>query len=292
MQNRHITDLPAIMEDTSHYKNVLKSKIIDLKINDVKYLHFHRDFEIGLCISGKGTLYHNGKEYPFKEGDAQIIFPYMRHMHHTAGNEPCHWIWVALDYESLLESMGFSNFSIINDLIGNSISLSGLISNETCYELYEKVFNFMTKHSKEGFSDLLHMAYEFYGILLTAADVFGKKESDSKLLGSKIASIEPALRRISDDINSGGNTSVEALSELCSMSLTGFRRIFSEIIGASPKIYIQACRIRRAKNLLKKSDMSILDIALSVGYNDISVFNRSFLKITGGTPSDYRKRHS
>ncbi len=292
MQNRQIADLPAIMNDASKDRNRLNSKIFDLKCRDVKYLHFHHEFEVGICVSGKGTLYHEGKEYPFQEGDAQIIFPYMRHIHHTLGTEPCHWIWAVIDYELLFEAIGISNFSVLNNLLNRSNHLSGIITATSCPELHKNIYAFMKKHSNEGFSDIIHMAYAFYGILLAASDFSEKTFKNNKFHSAKISSIEPALRRINEDITLGENSSVEELSKLCSMSLSGFRKLFSEIIGASPKVYIQACRTRKAKNLLKKREMSILDIAFSVGYNDISAFNRSFLKTTGTTPSEYRKRHS
>ncbi len=291
MQNPQIKDLPAIMDDSNRDFNTLKSKIFDLKSRDVKYLHFHREFEIGLCVSGSGILFHDGKEIPFREGDVQIIFPYKSHIHHTKGGEPCRWVWSVIDYELLFETIGISNFSVVNKLFQKSISLSGLVFEESCPVLYEKIYKFMIKHSNEGFSDHIHMAYEFYGILLAASDISKDKNINQCEFNSKINAIEPALKRINNDITVGENTSVETLSELCSMSLTSFRKTFSQMIGTSPKVYIQACRIRRAKNLLKKREMSILDVALSVGYNDISAFNRGFLKITGETPSEYRNRH-
>ena len=53
--------------------------------------------------------------------------------------------------------------------------------------------------------------------------------------------------------------------------------------------YINELRIKRAIEKIEKGDMLILDIALEAGFESLSTFNRAFKKITGTTPSDYKK---
>ncbi len=291
MRNRPKMKYPAIMEDNPNSINLLHTEPYDLQERIITALHFHREFELGICISGRGILFYDGEEHEFEAGDLQIIYPYVPHMNYALGNEPCHWIWLFINYENLCNSMGIVNFATLRKYIRTSSCLSGLVNPESAPLLHQRLSDFVIKHGKEGFSDEEHMAYDFYGIILAAYDAVSDRAQGSSKILSKTDMIEPALQRISDDLSSGESSSVEALSKCCSMSVTNFRRVFTEMIGASPKVYIQTCRLQRAKQLLCHSKMNILDIALSVGYKDISGFNRSFSELAGETPSEYRRRH-
>jgi AraC family transcriptional regulator len=48
-------------------------------------------------------------------------------------------------------------------------------------------------------------------------------------------------------------------------------------------------RIERAKILLAKPDLAIADIAISVGFSETSSFTAAFHKLTGQTPTQYRR---
>lgn len=73
------------------------------------------------------------------------------------------------------------------------------------------------------------------------------------------------------------------------MSYGYFSRCFHDIIGVSFIDYCTQVRIEHAKQQLENTDKSIQEIAFSVGYNDEKYFSRTFKKITGVIPSDYRK---
>jgi AraC-like DNA-binding protein len=75
-------------------------------------------------------------------------------------------------------------------------------------------------------------------------------------------------------------------------------RILSQIINDRKKQnfydFINSYRIEDAKLLLAnpaKRKMTILEILYGVGFNSKSVFNTTFKKYTGLTPSEYKKRH-
>ena len=290
MRNRQIIDLPATLSDSSGIANRLAADPCDLNLHEVTYLHFHREFELGMCVAGEGVLHHGDTEQPFCVGDVQLIYPYMRHIHKTSESARCQWVWIYVNAEKLFCELGVADFSRLDALIRRTSVLSGLADRENTPELYERLRNFTEKSANEGYPDGEHMALDFYGILLSAADALPKDCEEGKNL-VRISALDGALRRIAQDIENGSSTDIEQLARLCSMSVSGFRRKFSELMGAPPKVYIQACRIRRAKQLLREGKMNILDIAFSVGYKDISGFNRSFMEITGETPSAYRKRH-
>ncbi len=67
-------------------------------------------------------------------------------------------------------------------------------------------------------------------------------------------------------------------------------RAFAKEAGSTIVEYLNRLRIRKSCLLLKRSESSILDIALCVGYNNLSHFNRCFRGEMGMSPREFRSR--
>lgn len=78
------------------------------------------------------------------------------------------------------------------------------------------------------------------------------------------------------------------LASLLGMSEFYFSRQFKQVIGTTPYQYLLQQRIERAKQLLRQSDRSIADIALTCGFNSHSHLSKQFRQLTGTTPKAYR----
>lgn len=79
------------------------------------------------------------------------------------------------------------------------------------------------------------------------------------------------------------------LAKLLDISQFHFSHLFKQSIGTSPYQYLIQQRIERAKQLLKKTDRSIMDIALECGFNSHSHLSKQFRQCTGITPKAYRE---
>lgn len=73
------------------------------------------------------------------------------------------------------------------------------------------------------------------------------------------------------------------------ISLRSLIRRFKQATGKSPIQYLQQVRIDNAKELLKTSNLSIAEIAYSVGYPDSSYFSALFKKVISLSPKEYRR---
>lgn len=83
--------------------------------------------------------------------------------------------------------------------------------------------------------------------------------------------------------------SCASLAQKLSMSDAHFRRLFSCLHGVTPSQYLTIVRMRKARELLMQSELSISEIAESIGYRSVYYFCRAFKRETGYTPTDYRK---
>lgn len=78
------------------------------------------------------------------------------------------------------------------------------------------------------------------------------------------------------------------LAALLGMSQFHFSHLFKQSIGTAPYQYLLQQRIERAKQLLKQSDQSIVDIAFLCGFSSHSHLSKQFRQVTGITPTAYR----
>jgi AraC-like DNA-binding protein len=90
------------------------------------------------------------------------------------------------------------------------------------------------------------------------------------------------------DDNYEENFTLPAMARRCGLNTSYFSRAFREEVGMPPFEYINRIRVQKSCLLLKRTDMTILEIALSVGYNNVSFFNRYFRKIMKMSPREYR----
>lgn len=68
-----------------------------------------------------------------------------------------------------------------------------------------------------------------------------------------------------------------------------FLRLFSGVLGVTPHQYLVRSRLRHAARLLTDPDRPITDIALDVGFADLSNFARTFRRAAGLSPRDFRQ---
>jgi AraC family transcriptional regulator len=85
------------------------------------------------------------------------------------------------------------------------------------------------------------------------------------------------------------SVSLAVLAEFVRLSPYHFVRSFKQSFGEPPHRYWRARRIERAKELLAKPRASISQIAFDVGFSGTSPFSSTFHRLTGVTPSAYRR---
>ena len=91
-------------------------------------------------------------------------------------------------------------------------------------------------------------------------------------------------------VNYGKNILLEDMAAEASLSPSHFARLFKQTIGQSPYQFLMTYRIEQAKRMLDKPNTLAIDIALHCGFSDQAHFSRTFKKIEGITPKQYRSQ--
>ena len=84
---------------------------------------------------------------------------------------------------------------------------------------------------------------------------------------------------------------IEDLSKMIGMSSVYLNKKMSALTGKTTSEYVRSIRLRKATQLLEKTDLSISEIAYEVGYNSPKYFSKYFKDEYGILPSEYRKNY-
>lgn len=116
------------------------------------------------------------------------------------------------------------------------------------------------------------------GIALTEVQA---SSMDEELMRKAIGYIEERI--------ANPELSVERLSREMGMSRVNFYKKCLSITGKTPVELIRTVRLKRAAQLLEKSQMRVNEVALECGFNDVKLFRKYFKDEFGRLPSDYHK---
>lgn len=83
---------------------------------------------------------------------------------------------------------------------------------------------------------------------------------------------------------------VAELARAALMSTAHFSRRFRAAYGETPYAYLMTRRIERAKELLRRGDMSVTEVCMEVGCTSLGSFSSRFTELVGETPTAYRAR--
>jgi transcriptional regulator GlxA family with amidase domain len=85
-----------------------------------------------------------------------------------------------------------------------------------------------------------------------------------------------------------GGASLQEMVRVAGLSTSHVVRAFKRSLGVTPRDYLLQCRVRRAQELLARTDMSVSEIGRCCGFADQSHFTRRFQERMGVTPRQYR----
>lgn len=158
-------------------------------------------------------------------------------------------------------------------------------------KIYPAAFN---EHEKELFEELLDIGRQFpneieyinavfkhYYFSLTLRRV---KKPDSSAHSVKLSEVCAYIQQ-----KLYSRITVTEIANFFNVSSRRIHQIFNETLHISPKQYISDLKIEKAKQILEKTSMPIIDIADALGYYSAYHFSSTFQRKTGCSPSAYRR---
>jgi AraC family transcriptional regulator len=100
------------------------------------------------------------------------------------------------------------------------------------------------------------------------------------------------LLRAIERLRSGSDADVSlaALASDAGLSRFHFCRAFKESTGLSPHAWLRQHRLEQAMTMLRDTDASVVSVAIALGYSPQTAFAAAFRRLTGDSPSDWRRR--
>jgi AraC-like DNA-binding protein len=254
--------------------------------------HYHNNFEISFITEGSGKRIVGDSIEEFQPGDLAFIGPNLPH------------VWIA-DKEIRTPSkrtleMVFLQFNL-NVLSDQLLSLPEFINVKRALDLSKRGIQIIGDTLNQVSEVMLQLPYlkSFERMLhfFMLMDIIGKSKTNIQLASKKYLKIRFTTRNkriaaIHEYLmnNYHEEVNLKELAELVHMAEGSLCRFFKKNLGITIFEYRNKIKTEFACKLLMDQELSILEVCLDSGFNNLSHFNKQFKKNTGLTPSEYRKR--
>jgi len=250
--------------------------------------HYHADYELTLIRGGPGKRLVGDSTRNFAGTDLVLLGPNMPHAWafetQLSSACPASFVAVAFRLESIgLQLLGKPELKGVSRLLRNAgRGLS--FGPKTTGRLEED----MVELTHATGIDQLVTFLSILGVLALSKDrrPLVSKDYDPSLVEREHEALSRTLHFIHG--KSMERISLKDAAANVNMSVPTFTRFFRRIAGTTFVAYLNEWRISRACVLLRETDYSVLEISNMVGYNNLSHFNRQFLKFKGSTPREFR----
>lgn len=255
------------------------------------YLHCHSEMEFFYLEKGKVTLQVEDKNYLLLEGDAVFIPPNLLHSSQRACGllDECSFYAIVFSMEMIMDCTPSYCENYFKPVLYSAANCPLFIHSDAEWKrgiltrLKEIFSQFQTEiESCELLlrGSLLIIWQLLYNNHLSRID---SRYSDSPLLPQITKSVDFISGHFTDAI------SLKTLARDAGLSEGHFCRLFKEFTGFTPFQFINRKRITKSCEFLSKTNKKIAEVAVLCGFNNISYYNRIFLRFMKETPSSYRK---
>lgn len=115
----------------------------------------------------------------------------------------------------------------------------------------------------------------------------GQNNVSTSFRSYTLESTRAAIKYINANVEK--NITIDMLARKYDISPSALKRCFKAKTGLPVYTYIRRKKMKKAKELLKESDMSVTNIAYHLGFINSSKFSSAFTSVVGERPSSYRK---
>jgi AraC-like DNA-binding protein len=278
-----------------HYEKVLCPPTQSISTEDVIgpvidcVLHVHREYELTYVASSRGTRFAGADISLFSEGSLSLYGPLLPHHYFSPLSDSLSKTWGHARVIKFGGALGDSLLSMPElEQVRKMLQASArgvdfpLPAARRLSPLIDSVFKASGVKRLSLFLELLDsLSRTAYRVISIGFDGDVPAEPDER--------INKVLKRIHDSLAEGRRISLKDASASASLSPEAFCRFFKKSTRKSFVSYINEMKLERACLKLMNSGDTVAQICYASGFNNLSNFNRQFIRRKGLSPSDYRK---
>ncbi len=228
-----------------------------------------------LNLSGKGILETKHGSYDITENQGFLIYPHEPHYYFSDSNNP--WYNYRFSFHGLKTQ--------------KYIEKTGLTPHHPVFFFQPQDFitNFMQKITEpapfEKPVELILLSFLYYHLAKLIEARMEQFPEDQHTRREKYVKL--AINYM--ELNYAQKIMIEDVAHSVGLNMSYFCTLFKQKLNVSPFQYLTQIRIEKACQFLKQPDITITEIAHSVGFDDPLHFSRVFKRIKKIPPSEYRK---
>ncbi|SFL93683.1 AraC-type DNA-binding protein [Paenibacillus sp. 1_12] len=240
------------------------------KVVDYYLLHYIQ--------SGRGTYTCQGHTYQLGQGDSFLIEPGKLISYVADEADPWYYRWLAFEGRQaahLLESIGLSSQQPVVHT-GNKRHIAVI------YHQVQTAFQARVAHAGLKAVGYLHLLLAEYAQALQP-----KQPNDLHLTDNGEQIAQQALHYLSSQY--AEPITIELMAETLGYNRAYLSTLFKKHTGLTPVTFLLRLRIDKARLLLReRKELTVEQIASSVGFHDPLYFSKQFKRLYGMSPTDYR----
>ena len=270
--------------------SVYKSKAVSRK-NSFR-IHHHVDFELCFITSGGGR-YKSGDDYAINSGDIFVFKPNKAHCITDIFSENMYItnLHISPQYFRHIRSVSKQNENLgLSFLAGDfsSDKLNEFLSERSLQKIVCDIEDIISEFNDKK-RNYVYKVENLLNEIIIELSRYQKKRKENDRASYKCSddvfkTVKYIDRHFCEEID------LETLAYIANLSRTYYSHVFKSIVGLNVWEYVSIKRVDLAISELKNTDKSVIEIALSCGFNNTANFNKIFRKYTGLTPKDFRGR--
>jgi len=268
--------------DTNFYINRAKTDIS----SSMKSYHYHKSFEVYYLYAGERNYFIKDKTFHVKKGNLVLINEYDIHCtkeSNQSGHERIVFNFNKAFMENNINNIEFNLYECFE----KDVHIIQLDDKEQLF-IETLLLNMIDEYKNKQANYIDCIKSNIIQILLIANrhidDEFYTKNIETKRTNKTISNIIGYINN-----NYFEDITLDFISKKFYISSYYLSRIFKQSTNYSFVDYLNNIRIKEAQKLLVRTDMNITSISEKVGYKSPTHFGRTFKKITGISPSSFKK---
>ena len=278
--------MKIVFEDIKRLAGSSFRILVNPKLNDFYYWHFHPEFELTFIVAPNGTRRVGDHIGNFEGSDLVFIGSNIPHLNFDYG--------IKTEYEKVVLQIKedfFKNDFITTPELASIYQLFENSKKVICFHgtVKDKIGKRLQKiHLLSHFEQFIEVL-SLFQILSTSNEItfLHNKPFENLYNNKEQLRLKVVYKFIEENYQRA--VSIEEISHLTHLSKAAFCRYFKKMTRLTFTEFLNQYRIEQAKRLLK-SDKNVTETCFECGFESLSYFNRIFKKVVGENPIQFKKR--